>query len=200
MFLGPLQTRQPQPQALQSNLHILENTCIPQCPPTNVLLLTQCFGKGTVFLLFIVYLPTCSHFTAVQTCLSQPKSPWCICKNWRNSLNRRWLFLMCEGRCGEHYTHSSSLGPGKEECWPTQDSRQCRAGCPSPAGESEALWDKAGAGGALWHEQQCCLTNQFGDMRVVELLHTGSLPQELLNVSWGEDVRWKKGTVSFLSL
>lgn len=63
-----------------------------------------------------------------------------------------------------------------------QDSRQHRGGCTSTAGESEVVWDNAGTGGALWHEQQHCLTNQFGDMRVVKLLHTGSLSQELLNV------------------
>lgn len=36
-----------------------------------------------------------------------------------------------------------------------------------------------------------CLTDEFGDVRVVKLLHAGSLAQELLNVSRGEDVRWK---------
>lgn len=60
------------------------------------------------------------------------------------------------------------------------------------------MWDCVGSGGALWHhKQQCWLTNQFSDVRVVKLLHTCSLSQELLNVSRGEDVRWKKVTVSF---
>lgn len=101
--------------------------------------------------------------------------------------------MVCEGRRGEHCTHSNPLGPGKEQCWPAQDSRQHRGSCSSTAGESGAVWDNAGAGGALWHEEQRCLTDQFGDMRVVKLLHAGSLSQELLNVSGGEDVSWKKG-------
>lgn len=60
---------------------------------------------------------------------------------------------------------------------------------PALLGKREAVWGNAGTGGALWHEQQHCLTNQFGDMGVVKLLHAGSLSQELLNVSGGEDVR-----------
>ena len=62
------------------------------------------------------------------------------------------------------------------------------------------MWERAGTGGALWRKQQHQLTNQFSDVRVVKLLHTCSLPQELLNVCRGKDVRWKKVTVSFLPL
>lgn len=47
-------------------------------------------------------------------------------------------------------------------------------------------------GGCCGSEQHCWLTNQLSDMWVVKLLHACSLPQELLNVSGGEDVRWKK--------
>lgn len=95
--------------------------------------------------------------------------------------------------------------PGKEQCWYMQDSRQHRSGCTNSAvGQQrgwvrEAAWDCAASGVALWHyKQQRWLTNQFSDMRVVKLLHTCSLSQELLNVSRGEDVSWKKVTISFL--
>lgn len=68
----------------------------------NVLLLTQYFGKAQSPLPLFVYQPTCPHFTAVQTCLSQPNSLCGICKNRRNSLNMRCLLPVYEGKCCEH--------------------------------------------------------------------------------------------------
>lgn len=70
---------------------------------------------------------------------------------------------------------------GAELTYAGLQAAQCRLH--QPCWGVWAVWGNAGTGGALWHEQQHCLTNQFGDMRVVKLLHAGSLSQELLNVS-----------------
>lgn len=98
------------------------------------------------------------------------------------------MFLVCEGRCEEHCTHSDSLRAWEGAVLTYARLQAAQRRLHQAAGGSEAVQDNAGTGGALWR----CLTDQFGDVRVVKLLHTGSLSQELLNVSRGEDVRWKK--------
>lgn len=53
------------PDETAPNLHILEIACVPQCPPTSVLLLTQYFAKAQSPLPLFVCQHTYPHSTAV---------------------------------------------------------------------------------------------------------------------------------------